>query len=860
MEDLLDRIIKVDIEQEMKSAYIDYSMSVIVSRALPDVRDGLKPVHRRVLYCMNESGNTHNNATRKCARAVGDIMGKYHPHGDSSVYNTLVRLAQPWNLRYTMVEGQGNFGSIDGDSPAAMRYTESRLSVIAQEMLRDIDKETVDFQDNFDGSTREPLVLPTRIPNLLINGAAGIAVGMATNMAPHNLSECLDGCVAYVDARGEIEVEDLMKYVKAPDFPTGGYIYGYAGVKEAFTTGRGRIVMRARAEIEAEASRERIIVTEIPYQVNKSELVQSIAALVNEKKIDGISDISDESNKDGIRIVIEVKRDANASVVLNHLYNLTSLQSYFSVNNIALVDGRPQLLNLKDLIGQFIKHRHEIVVRRAEYELRKHKDRLHILEGLRIALDHIDEVIAIIRGSKDTGEAITKLMEAFDLTDIQARAIVEMRLRQLSQLDVSKIQDEYDALLKQVEYLERFLSDEDLRMETIKEELLEIKAKYGDERRSEIVYASEEFNPEDFYADEEMVITLSHLGYIKRTPLNEFRTQARGGVGAKGADSRDEDFVEYIYSASMHATIMLFTSVGRCYWLRVYEIPEGSKNSKGRAIQNLLNINEDNRITAFIRIKNLTTDTEFVNSHYLVFATAQGLVKKTLLAAYSRPRANGVQAINLNEGDSVVSVRLTNGNSELLLVNRNGRAIRFPENKVRAMGRVATGVRGITLDNDPNDAVVGMISIKHREDNENILVVSEKGYGKRSELDEYRITNRGGKGVKTINVTEKTGKLVDFRAVTDDNDIMIINKSGVAIRLHVASLSIIGRATQGVKLIDLAKRDDEIASICSVASEENDSNLGEEMESLTSDLETSEKNFDIEKGEESAEPIIPVEQ
>lgn len=843
MEDLLDRIIKVDIEQEMKTAYIDYSMSVIVSRALPDVRDGLKPVHRRVLYCMDETGNTHNNATRKCARAVGDIMGKYHPHGDSSVYNTLVRLAQPWNLRYPMVEGQGNFGSIDGDSPAAMRYTESRLSVIAQEMLRDIDKETVDFQDNFDGAFREPVVLPTRIPNLLINGAAGIAVGMATNMAPHNLKECLDGCIAYIDARGDIEVEDLMRYVKAPDFPTGGYIYGYSGVKDAFMKGRGRIVMRARAEIEADANRERIIVTEIPYQVNKSELVQSIAMLVTEKKIDGISDISDESNKDGIRIVIEIKRDANASVVLNHLYKLTALQSYFSVNNIALVDGRPQLLNLKDLIGQFIKHRHEVVIRRAEYELKKDRERIHILEGLRIAVDNIDEVIAIIKASKDKASAMIALMKAFNLDEIQARAVVEMRLHQISQLDVSKIRDEYDAIKRHIDYLEGFLANIDMRMEVIKQELIEIKEKYGDDRRSEIVYVAEEFNPEDFYADEEMVITLSHLGYIKRTPLNEFRTQARGGVGAKGADSRDEDFVEYIYSASMHATIMLFTATGRCYWLRVYEIPEGGKNSKGRAIQNLLNIDDANRITAFIRIKNLTTDTDFVNSHYLVFATAKGLIKKTLLEAYSRPRANGVQAINLNEDDSVVSVKLTNGHSEILLANRNGRAIRFPENKVRPMGRTATGVRGITLDEDPNDAVVGMIVIKHPEDNEHILVVSEKGYGKRSELEGYRTTNRGGKGVKTISVTEKTGKLVDFRSVTDDNDIMIINKSGVAIRLHVSSLSVIGRATQGVKLINLAKRDDEIASICSVMTEQEEEEKPNEEATLDEIADTSSQSL-----------------
>lgn len=826
MEDQQDRIMRVDIEHEMKSAYIDYSMSVIVSRALPDVRDGLKPVHRRVLFCMNETGNIHTNPTRKCARAVGDIMGKYHPHGDSSVYNTLVRLAQPWNMRYPMIEGQGNFGSIDGDSPAAMRYTESRLSVIAQEMLRDIDKETVDFQANFDGAFQEPLVLPARVPNLLVNGAAGIAVGMATNMPPHNLSECLDGCMAYIDRRGDIEVDELMKYVTAPDFPTGGTIYGYAGVKDAFRTGRGRIVIRANAEIEVDANRERILITEIPYQVNKSDLVQHIAQLVNDKKLPGISDISDESNKDGIRIVIEVKRDHNASVVLNHLYNLTALQSYFSVNNIALVDGRPRLLNLKDLIGEFVKHRHEVVVRRAEYELAKDLERIHILEGLRIALAHINEVIAIIRGSDSTADAIAQLVTAFELSEIQARAIVEMRLRQLTKLDVNKLENEYQSIKEHIDYLERFLSDEDMRFGVIKEELQEIKDKYGDERRTQIEYSAEEFNPEDFYADDEMVITLSHLGYIKRTPLADFRAQSRGGVGAKGADSRDEDFVEYIYSASMHATLMLFTDTGRCHWLRVYEIPEGAKNSKGRAIQNLLNLEENARITAFIRIKNLTTDTEFVNSHYLVFATAQGIVKKTLLEQYSRPRANGVRAINLNEGDKVVTVRLTNGRCHLLLANRNGRAIRFPEDKVRPTGRVATGVRGMTLDADPEDSVVGMISIKKPkgggEVKEQILVVSENGYGKRSLLEDYRITNRGGKGVKTINITEKTGKLIDFRSITDDNDLMIINVSGVAIRFHVANLGVQGRNTQGVKFIDLAKRDDKIASICSVVSEEEE--------------------------------------
>ena len=822
MEDQQDRIIKVDIEQEMKSAYIDYSMSVIVARALPDVRDGLKPVHRRVLYCMNETGNTHNNPTRKCARAVGDIMGKYHPHGDSSVYNTLVRLAQPWNMRYTMVEGQGNFGSIDGDSPAAMRYTESRLSVIAQEMLRDIDKETVDFQDNFDATLKEPVVLPTRIPNLLVNGAAGIAVGMATNMAPHNLGECLDGCVAYIDSKGEISVEELMKYIKAPDFPTGGTIYGYSGVKQAYATGRGRIVIRAKAEVETHGNRERIIITEIPYQVNKSEMVRHIAQLVNDKELDGISDITDESNKNGIRVVVEIKKDSNASVVLNKLYKQTELQSSFSVNNIALVDGRPKLLTLKDLIEQFVKHRHEVVTRRAEYELRKDKERIHILEGLKIAVDNIERVIAIIRSSEATVQAMERLMQEFSLSEIQARAIVDMRLRQLTKLDVNKIENEYNEIKAHIEYLEQLLSDKEMRMSLIKDELMELKERYADPRLTEIAYSAEEFNPEDFYADDQMIITLSHFGYIKRTPLNEYRAQSRGGVGAKAADSREEDFVEYIYSASMHATLMLFTAAGRCYWLRVYEIPEGAKNSKGRAIQNLLNIDETNRITAFIRIKNLTTDTEFVNSHYLVFATERGLVKKTLLAAYANPRAVGVRAINLNEGDSVVSVRLTNGHSELLLANRNGRAIRFNETEVRTMGRVATGVRGMTLDND-QDCVVGMVAIKHPDRNEeDILVVSQKGYGKRSALEDYRTTHRGGKGVKTINITDKTGKLIDFRSVTDQDDLMILNKSGVAIRFHVAQMNVIGRATQGVRLINLDKRDDRIASICSVASEQDE--------------------------------------
>lgn len=821
MEDTADRIIKVDIENEMKSAYIDYSMSVIVSRALPDVRDGLKPVHRRVLHSMNETGNTHSSATRKCAKAVGDILGKYHPHGDSSVYNALVRLVQPWNQRYPMVEGQGNFGSVDGDSPAAMRYTESRLSVIAQEMLRDIDKDTVDFQDNFDGTTTEPLVLPARIPNLLINGASGIAVGMATNMAPHNLAESIDGCVAYIDAKGEISSEELMDYIKAPDFPTGGYIYGYAGVKEAYTTGRGRIVMRAKAEIETTNNRERIVVTEIPYLVNKSELVANIARLVNDKTIDGITDLTDESNKNGIRIVMEIRRDANASVVLNHLYTQTALQSYFSINNIALVHGRPQLLTLRDIIKEFIDHRHDVVTRRAKFELKKAQERKHLLEGFMIAFDHLDEIIRMIRASESTQDAINRLMASFNLSELQARAIVEMRLRQLTKLDIQKIADEYKEIQERIAYLETFLSDLSIRMGVIRDELIEIRDRYKDPRRSEIIYVAGDFDAEDFYADDEMVITISHLGYIKRTPLADFRTQSRGGVGSKGADSRDEDFVEYIYSASMHATIMLFTSKGKCYWIRVFEIPEGNKNSKGRAIQNLLNIESDDRITAFIRVKKLTKDIDFINSHYLIFATRKGMIKKTLLEAYSRPRTNGVQAIKLNEDDSVVSVKLTNGSCHILMANRNGRAIHFPEDKVRPMGRTTAGVRGMLLDNDA-DEIVGMVSVKQDErDEATVMVVSEKGFGKRSLLEDYRITNRGGKGVKTMNITDKTGSLVDIRHIEENNDIMIINKSGIAIRLSVENINVIGRATQGVKLIDLNKRSDEIASVCSVMAQED---------------------------------------
>lgn len=810
-----DRIIKINIEEEMKSAYIDYSMSVIVSRALPDVRDGFKPVHRRILYGMNMIGNTSDKKHLKSARIVGEVLGKYHPHGDRSVYGALVRMAQWWSMRYTLVDGQGNFGSMDNDSPAAMRYTEARLSKLAEEMLRDIDKDTVDFQLNFDDSLKEPTVLPTRIPNLLVNGASGIAVGMATNMPTHNLSEVLDGCMAYIDSRGEIEIEDLMQYIKAPDFPTGATIYGYDGVKEAFMTGRGRIVLRGKAEIEVENNHEQIIITEIPYQVIKSDLVKSIADLVNEKRIDGISDVTDESSRAGLRIVVDVKRDANAQVVLNKLYKMTALQSSFSVNNIALVNGRPRLLNLKDLIKAFVDHRHEVVIRRTRYDLAKAEERAHILEGLIIASDNIDEVIAIIKSSTSPQEAIERLMERFSLSDRQARAIVEMRLRQLTGLEQDKLRAEYEELEKQIAYLKEILENDDLCMKIIKDELQEIKDKYGDERKTDIIYASEDLNPEDFYADDEMIITISHMGYIKRTPLADFKAQGRGGIGVKGSETRDEDFIEYIYPASMHATMMFFTSKGRCFWLPVYQIPEGTKNAKGRAIQNLLNIEADDKVQAFIRVKKLTTDTEFVNSHYLLFCTKKGIIKKTCLEAYSRPRQNGVNAITLREDDGLIQVCMTNGDREVLIANRNGRAIRFHESAVREMGRTASGVRGMTLDEDGMDEVVGMVCIKNKE-KETTLVVSEQGYGKRSHIDDYRITNRGGKGVKTLNITEKTGKLVAFLNVTDENDLMIINKSGITIRTKVSDLSIIGRATQGVRLINLGKRNDEIASVCKV--------------------------------------------
>mgnify|MGYP001084626480 CR=1 FL=1 len=822
-----DRIIKINIEEEMKKSYIDYSMSVIVARALPDVRDGFKPVHRRILYGMMELGNTSDKPYKKAARIVGEVLGKYHPHGDSSVYGALVRMAQDWAMRYPLVDGQGNFGSVDGDSPAAMRYTEARLKKIGEDMMQDLYKETVDFTNNFDDTLQEPTVMPTRIPNLLVNGASGIAVGMATNMPTHNLSEVIDACIAYID-NNDIDIDGLMQYIKAPDFPTGGYIYGISGVREAYETGRGRVVMRAKTEIESHPTHDKIIVNEIPYNVNKKELIESIASLVNEKKIEGISYVNDESDREGMRIVIDVKRDANASVVLNKLFKMTALQTSFGVNNIALVHGRPKLLTLKDLIQLFVEHRHEVVIRRTRYDLRKAKERAHILEGLIIASDNIDEVIRIIRAAKTPNEAIANLMDRFNLSEIQARAIVEMRLRQLTGLMQDQLHAEYEDLMKQIAYFEEILSNDELCKKVIKDELIEVKEKYGDKRRSEIVYASEEFNPEDFYADDQMVITISHLGYIKRTPLSEFHAQNRGGVGSKGSETRDEDFIEHIYPATMHNTMMFFTQKGKCYWLKVYEIPEGNKTAKGRAIQNLLNIDADDMVTAYLRVKNLN-DTEFINSHYVLFCTKNGVIKKTCLEQYSRPRQNGVNAITIREDDRVIEVRMTNGNNEIVIANRNGRAIRFHESAVRQMGRTATGVRGITLNNDGQDEVIGMICIKNPE-KETIMVVSEKGYGKRSDIEDYRKTNRGGKGVKTLNITEKTGKLVAIKSVTDENDLMIINKSGITIRLKVADVRIMGRATQGVRLIDLEKRNDHIGSVCKVTSETEENNIPEAEE------------------------------
>lgn len=838
-----DRILKINIESEMKSAYIDYSMSVIVSRALPDVRDGLKPVHRRVLYGMNEMGNTSDHPHKKSANCVGEVMGKYHPHGDSSIYGTVVRLAQPWALRYTLVDGHGNFGSVDGDSAAAMRYTEVRLDRIGEEMLQDIEADTVDFQPNYDNSRKEPTVLPTRFPNLLVNGASGIAVGMATNMPPHNLTESINACVALVD-NPELTIAELMQYIKAPDFPTGGIIYGYNGVKDAFETGRGRILIRAKAEIESDANHEDIIVTEIPYNVNKAELIKYIAELVNEKKIEGIADLNDESNYKGMRIVIRLKSDANANVVLNKLYKMTQMQASFSVNNVALVNGRPKLLNLKELLQSFVDHRHDVVIRRTKFQLGKAQEKAHILQGLIIASQNIDEVIHIIRSSANTEEAKARLSERFELTDAQTTAIVEMRLKQLTGLEQDKLTQAYEELLQLIAHLEEILNNDIVCRNLIKEELIEIRDKYGDERRTEIDYTAGDFNAEDFYADDEMIITISHLGYIKRTALTEFRAQNRGGVGAKGSDTRDEDFIEYIYPASMHNYMLFFTQKGRCYWLKVYDIPEGTKNSKGRAIQNLLNIEPDDAVKAFIRIKGLG-DSEFVNSHNLIFCTKNGVIKKTRLEAYSRPRANGVNAIIIREDDQLLQVELTDGNSEILIANRNGRAIRFHESKVREMGRMSTGVRGMTLDGD-EDEVVGMICMNADSEN-NVMVLSENGYGKRSLLEDYRITNRGGKGVKTMNVTDKTGALVAIKSVNDENDLVIINKSGITLRIHVADFRVMGRATQGVRVINLEKRNDSIASVCCV-----DTDPEEDVEQIDGEvIENSIEEGNVESQEDN---------
>ncbi|MCT4604333.1 MAG: DNA gyrase subunit A [Marinifilum sp.] len=828
-----ERIIRINIEEEMKSAYIDYSMSVIVSRALPDVRDGLKPVHRRVLFGMGELGITANKPYKKSARIVGEVLGKYHPHGDSSVYMTMVRMAQHWSLRYPLIDGQGNFGSVDGDSPAAMRYTEARMDKIAEETLSDLDKDTVDMVPNFDESLKEPTVLPTRIPNLLVNGASGIAVGMATNMPPHNLSDTIDAIVTTIDNK-EVEMDELIRIMKAPDFPTGGTIYGYQGVKEAFETGKGRVVVRAKTNIEAdEKGREKIIVTEIPYMVNKAELIMKAADLINDKKIDGISNVNDESDRTGMRIVFDLKRDAIANVVLNKLFKYTQMQTSFSVNNIALVKGRPKLLNLRDLIDNFVEHRHDVIVRRTQYELKQAENKAHILKGLIIALDHIDEVIKLIRGSKTPEEAKNGLMSNFELDEIQAKAILDMRLQKLTGLEREKLHAEYEELMKLIDHLNAILANEQMRMDIIKEELLEVKAKYGDERKTDIVYASEEFNPEDFYADEEMVITISHMGYIKRTPLAEFKTQHRGGVGSKGSITREEDFLEHMIMATMHNTMLFFTEKGKCFWLKVYEIPEGTKQSKGRAIQNLLNIEQDDKVKAYINILNLKEE-EYINNNYIVLCTKKGVVKKTPLEAYSRPRVNGVNAITVREGDQLLEAKLTNGKNEILIAVRSGKAIRFAEDQVRSMGRTASGVRGITL-KDESDEVVGMICVENGE--EDILVVSENGYGKRSNIDDYRITNRGGKGVKTISVTEKTGNLIAIKNVTDNDDLMIINKSGITIRLAVSDLRVMGRATQGVRLINLSKKSDSIAAVAKV----NSSNEDEENEAPEQQTEGTEE-------------------
>ena len=820
-----DRIMKVNIEEEMKSSYIDYSMSVIVSRALPDVRDGFKPVHRRILYGMLGLGNTSDKPYKKCARVVGDVLGKYHPHGDSSVYGALVRMGQEWNMRYKLVDGQGNFGSVDGDSPAAMRYTECRLSKMGEHIMDDIDKDTVDMVNNFDDTLKEPSVMPTKVPNLLVNGGNGIAVGMATNMPTHNLGEVIDGCCAYID-NPDIDIDGLMQYIPAPDFPTGAYIYGLEGVRQAYATGRGRIVMRAKAEIESDESGDRIVVNEIPYGVNKQQLIEYIAELVKEGKLEGISNVNDETGRQGMRIVVDVKRDANAKVVLNKLFKMTALQSSFSVNSIALVPSkhdhlqlRPKLLNLKECIGYFVDHRHEVTIRRTKFDLQKAHERAHILEGLIIACDNIDEVVHIIRASKTPAEAQTNLEKRFELDNIQSKAIVDMRLSQLTGLRMEQLHAEYDDLMKRIEYLQQILDDPELCKKVMKDDLQDVKEKYGDVRRTQIIPDEHEFNAEDFYPNDPVVITVSHLGYIKRTPLSNFREQARGGVGSKGAHTREKDFTEYIYPATMHQTMMFFTRKGRCYWLHCYDIPEGEKTSKGRAIQNLLNIEPDDSVNAFLRLRGRGLEDEaFINSHYVVFATKNGTVKKTSLKEYSRPRANGVIAINIADGDEVVDVRLTNGHNELIMADRNGRAVRFDENDIRVMGRTATGVRGMRLA-DGDDAVVGMIVVNDAS-KETVMVVSEEGYGKRSEVEDYRKTSRGGKGVKTLSITDKTGRLVAIKNVTDENDLMIINKSGIVIRLAVAEVRIMGRATQGVRLINLAKKNDVIASVCKVMSTE----------------------------------------
>ena len=841
-----DRIMKINIEEEMKTSYIDYSMSVIVARALPDVRDGFKPVHRRILFGMRGIGNFSNQPYKKCARVVGEVLGKYHPHGDSSVYGALVRMGQSWNMRYTLVDGQGNFGSVDGDSPAAMRYTECRLSKMGEHIMDDIEKDTVDMVNNFDDTLKEPSVMPTKIPNLLVNGGNGIAVGMATNIPTHNLNEVIDGCCAYID-NPDIDLDGLMKYIPAPDFPTGAYIYGLKGVRDAYATGRGRIVMRAKAEIESGDQHDKIVVTEIPYGVNKQQLIEYIADLVKEGKIDGISNVNDETGRQGMRIVVDVRRDANANVILNKLFKMTALQSSFSVNCIALVNGRPRLLTLKDCIKYFVEHRHEVTIRRTKFDLKKAQERAHILEGLIIAVNNIDEVVDIIKGSKTPSDAQRNLEKRFELDEVQSKAIVDMRLGSLTSLQVDKLHAEYDDLMKTIDELQEILNNPERCKQVMKDDLNEVKEKYGDERRTEIIPDEHEFNAEDFYPNDPVVITISHLGYIKRTPLSDFREQARGGVGAKGARTREKDFTEFIYPATMHQTMLFFTRQGRCYWMKCYEIPEGDKNSKGRAIQNLLALEPGDTVNACLRLRANVSD-EFLDSHFVVFATKMGLVKKTSLRAYSNPRSKGIIAININEGDEVVDVRLTNGHNELILADRNGRACRFDESNVRTMGRVSTGVRGMMLDDDEEDEVVGMIVVNNPE-SETVMVVSQSGYGKRSQVEDYRKTNRGGKGVKTLNITDKTGKLVAIKNVTDDNDLMIINKSGIVIRLAVAECRVMGRATQGVRLINLAKKNDVIASVCKVMSSKLEASVEEESRSAWA-----KTNEEIKSDTASAEP------